>query len=159
MSHSAGMLCSLNTWGRPAAWDGGQTSGLCHVAVCPPAQPQSHHTGAGRRHQRCSRASAQSSASLAASDCKYLREAGRPRCYWQLLTGSSVQKEEKNTSQVGARVWVLGKCTSGHTSRSSPFSGLKHILHTGQFIMLQTNLGGLDAASRTHPNSAVWMKG
>lgn len=37
----------------------------------------------------------QSSGNLAASDCKYLRVAGRPWCYWQLITGSIIQKEEK----------------------------------------------------------------
>lgn len=65
----------------------------------------------------------------------------------------------KKNSQVGARVWVLGMCTSVHTSRSSPVSVVKHILQTGQFIMLQMKLGGLDVASRINPNSAVWMKG
>lgn len=53
---SAGTFCSVNTRGYPAACDGGQTSGLCHVVVYPPlpspAQPRSHHRGVGWRHKR-----------------------------------------------------------------------------------------------------------
>lgn len=54
---------------------------------------------------------------------------------------------------------MLGMCASIHTSPSSPFPVLEHILQTGQFIMQEMNMGGLDVPNRIYPNSAVWMKG
>lgn len=111
---SAGTLCSVSTRGHPAACDGGQTSGLCHVAVCPPPprpspapKPPQRSWMETQEALSAGRASAQpphpppthqSSGNLAASDCKYLRVAGRPWCYWQLITGSIIQKEEKKNT-------------------------------------------------------------
>lgn len=132
----------------------------------PPPQPQSHHRGVGRRHKRCwlsaARASAQSSdqssGNLAASDCKYFGVAGGPGS-----TGSSSQDpaSRRRKKKFSGRSKSLGVGNVHVCTHVSLISGVcsQHILQTGQFIMLQMKLGGLDVASRINPNSAVWMKG
>lgn len=90
------------------------------------AQPGQRSGGRGLSYQ--------SSGNLAASDGQHLRD----------------HREEKTKSQLGTRVWMLGRCTSTRTPPSSPLSILKHILQTGRFIMLKMNF-----LNRIHPNSAV----
>lgn len=86
-------------------------------------------------------ASYQSSGNLAASACKYLRMARWPGAPLAAHHRIRHPKKRGGGSQSGARDWILGACTFGRTSPSSPVSVLKLISQAGWFIMLKMSLG------------------
>lgn len=144
--------------GRPQA-------SVMWLSAPPPAQAQSHHRGVGWRHKR-RRVQAepqhrpppphQSSGNLAASDCKYLRVAGRPWCYWQLITGSIIQKEEKKNSGWSRSLDVGNVRVCTHLSLISFFCTQTHL--ADRIVYYAADEFGRSGCTRIYPNS-VWMKG
>lgn len=97
--------------------DGGETSVLSHVAVCPSAQPvcfETHQTQAQPESPSSVQTPYQSSGNavlrakstwLAASELKYLRSA---QCNWQRITGSCVQNKNFGAAYRGGVVMRRG---------------------------------------------------
>lgn len=126
--------------------DGGQTSGLCHVAVATPPSPKptTEELDGDTRGVQCS-------ASLSTGLLSKLRELGCIRL--QIFENGSVARGAAGSSsqdlsskggggsQSGARDWILGMCTFVCTSPSSPVSVLKLLSQAGSFIMLKMSLG------------------